>query len=110
MSFMLPNWLKRRSISDREVLLAADILMSEGNDERQIEMLTGAGIELAAAHRLATFLPLAFARPVIEEFGGLISDQLSIPVEGGHAIRLLSRQPEYVASLRLARRHRSSPC
>ena len=105
----------RPRLTDQRVIDASVLIarrMEDGLEEpAQIEALRAAGFDAGEAHRFVAFLPSAFSRPVLEEFGVRVSPTMSIPTpEGGDVKARLDRQPEYVAGLALARRHRQSGC
>lgn len=101
---------KRRGMAEGQILVAASIIAENVDDEsRQITALLGRGFSLAESHRLVAFLPLAFSRPIVEEFGAKTAPTVSVPTpDGGWITAELARQPEYVGALALARRHRRS--
>ena len=92
-----------------ELIRAVRILADGLNDgeEEVIGRLIGAGFDAGAATRLVAFVPSAFARPVLEEMGVIVSNNMgAITTEGREIDIQLDQQPEYIAALRLAREHR----
>ena len=110
--------LPRRTpkLTDAQVIAAALIvardLGREGADHAAtIAELQAAGFDEAQANRFIELLPMAFSRPVLEHFGVQVTGTVSARTEVGEEVQFrLDRQPEYVAGLALARRHRASGC
>ncbi|HEX8365440.1 MAG TPA: hypothetical protein VF603_09175 [Allosphingosinicella sp.] len=96
-------------MDDDDLIRAAAIIArsQDLSDEEQAERLVAAGFEESVAYRLVAFLPSAFARPVLEEFGLMDFGGGSVVGEDGAVVGFwLEDQPEYVAALALAREHR----
>lgn len=95
---------------ERDRVIAAAAIVAEnigGHDADLATKLTAAGFAIDEAYRLVAFMPSAFSRPVVEEFGVSVAPYASVPTgEGGFFDVLLADQPEYVAALALARDHR----
>ncbi len=96
---------------DRDRLIAAVGVLAEHSglpDADLARLLVAAGYEIGQAHRLIAFVPIAFARPALEELGiSEFADSATIATEGGGCSEvLLSDQPEFDAALVLAREHR----
>lgn len=92
-----------------ELIRAAEILAahSGADDDELAGHLVDNGWEEGAAYRAVAFLPSAFARPLLEELGvSTFVDRASVMTrDGGWMEFALSRQPEYVQALALAREH-----
>ncbi len=97
-------------LPEQRVIAAAEILAAHllAEEDVQIEAFTAGGFTVGEAHRFIAFLPIAFSRPVLEELGITnFVPTVGVPTADGGEIRaILKRQPEYVAGLALARRHR----
>jgi hypothetical protein len=97
---------------DRARLIAAAAVLAEheGTDEAAVAALMTRGFSAGEAWRLAAFVPSAFSRPILEEFGvAAFPDHVLVPTEDGGEVRaFLADQPEYVAALALARDHRAA--
>jgi hypothetical protein len=97
-------------MSEAELIRAAQTLaltLELGEDE-QVAALRRDGFDEGQAWRLATLLPIAFSRPVLEDlgvrhFGSVLTAQGS---DGTPVRAALMQQPEYVGALKLARAHR----
>jgi hypothetical protein len=105
-------WPSRARISDDRLIGAAETLSRtiELSESEQVTALQNQGFDEGQAHRLATLLPLAFSRPVLEDLGvrTFVREVTATAADGTPVRADLMRQPEYVAGLRLARRHRRS--
>jgi hypothetical protein len=112
-SHTLPHmkvWPRRRRISERRLIQAAETIARtlDLGEDKQVEALRADGFDEGEAHRLVTLLPIAFSRPVLEELGvqTFVRKVTAVDANGNDVTADLMRQPEYVAGLRLARRHR----
>lgn len=97
-------------MSEVALIRAAETLartLELGEDE-QVAALQKDGFDEGQAWRLATLLPIAFSRPVLEDLGvRRFGPFLTAKGSDGRPVRAaLMRQPEYVGALRLARAHR----
>jgi hypothetical protein len=94
-----------------ELLQAVKILAAclRSGEVDEVGALVSEGFALDVAHRLAAFVPSAFARPPLERLGIRFSDEMSVKSPDGRDMHIvLAKQPEFVASLALAREHYSS--
>jgi hypothetical protein len=103
-------WRRRKSISDARLIEAAGILAGTLHleCEEQVAALQRDGFDEGEAWRLATLLPIAFGRPVLETLGvrRFAKAVTARDADGALVTADLTRQPEYAVGLRLARRHR----
>jgi hypothetical protein len=95
---------------DRGALIeAAEIIAAGVGDDEEVvvQRLVQRGFEVGIAHRLLAFVPSAFARPLLERLG--VTDfaaEMEVSTRSGETFPVRLRdQPEYVASLALARDH-----
>lgn len=97
-------------MSESRLIQAAEVISTtlELDEEEQVAALESRGFTEAEACRLATLLPIAFSRPILEDLGVAHFDpEISAYEMDGSLVRAeLMRQPEYAGGLRLARRHR----
>lgn len=104
------RWRRTKPTSEAELIRAAQTLARtlELSEEEQVAALQRDGFDEGQAWRLATLLPLAFSRPVLEDLGVRhFGPVLSARGSDGKPVRAaLMRQPEYVGALQLARAHR----
>lgn len=103
-----------RAVSPDDVTLAARTIaacLQTGQKNHEVA-LRAAGFDSGPAIRFANFLPMAFARPALEQLGVTqFSPTVFVNLVDGRRIDVrLDRQPEYVAGLKLARQHRSIGC
>lgn len=102
-------WRQPKRLSDERLIRAAEILARtlDSDEDQQVVALKKEGFEEGEAHRLAALLPLAFSRPILEALG--IKDFVPLvtagDAEGTQVEASLMRQPEYVAGLKIARKH-----
>jgi hypothetical protein len=107
---------RSRTLTDEQVVAAAIIIAhglerEDPDGKATIAELQAAGFDEAQAHRFLELLPMAFSRPVLEHFGVKIGKTVGAsPLDGEMVHFRLDRQPEYVAGVALARRHRASGC
>jgi hypothetical protein len=105
-----------QKLTDEQVVTAAEIVArgldrEDANNAATIAELQAADFDEAQAHRFIELLPMAFSRPVLEHFGVIITETVAATGPNGEELNFrLDRQPEYVAGLALARRHRASGC
>lgn len=103
-------WRRTRPMSEAELLRAAETLARtlELGEEEQVAALQRDGFDEGQAWRLATLLPIAFSRPVLEDLGvRRFGPVLTARGADGKLVRAaLMQQPEYVGALKLARAHR----
>ncbi|PTS81713.1 hypothetical protein DBR21_18670 [Caulobacter sp. HMWF009] len=87
--------------------LAQTFDLGEGE---QVSALQGEGFAEGEAWRIVTLLPLAFSRPVLEQLGvrRFVMRVTARQADGRRVTAMLTRQPEYVAGLKLARKHRQN--
>jgi len=101
---------RRKQMSEPRLIHAADTISRtlDLSEEEQVAALQREGFDEAEAYRLATLLPIAFSRPVLEDLGVQHFDpEISAYDVDGTLVRAEPmRQPEYAGGLRLARRHR----
>jgi hypothetical protein len=98
-------------VIEAALLIARALADKMPDDDAQIRALLAAGFDAGQAHRFVAFLPFAFSRPAMEAMGIKVSRRIDMAMEDGGTLTVgLYRQPEYVAGLALARRHRRSPC
>src|ERR1043166_5375950 len=101
---------RRRQMTESRLIQAADTLSKtlELGEDEEVVALQREGFDEAEAYRLATLLPIAFSRPVLEDLGVQHFDpEINAYEVDGTLVRAdLMRQPEYAGGLRLARRHR----
>jgi hypothetical protein len=107
---------RARTLTEERVVTAA-VIVARGLDRGDagtapmIAELQAAGFDKAQAHRFLELLPMAFSRPVLEHFGVHIVETVAASSRSGEELNFrLDRQPEYVAGLALARRHRATGC
>lgn len=96
-------------VNRSDLIRAAEILAAHPllDDDELARLLVAEGFEESPAYRIAAFLPSAFARPLLERLGvSTFVDRASVPKPNGGRFEVaLSRQPEYVEALALAREH-----
>jgi hypothetical protein len=100
-------WKQRKIPSNDRVILAAHIIHRnlDGTEDKWIAAMIHEGFEVDEAHRFAAFMPMAFSRPVMERLGvGHFVETASVgPIDSVFFEIDLNIQPEYTASLRVAR-------
>ena len=103
-------WRRTKPMSQAELIRAAETLARtlELGENEQVAALQREGFDEGQAWRLATLLPIAFSRPVLEDLGVRhFGPDISACGSDGKPVRAaLMRQPEYVGALKLARAHR----
>ena len=97
---------------DRERLIRAAIVIAallDHEEHEQVAALQQIGFGEGEAWRLINLLPMAFSRPILEELGvAKFSPTVSaVNSDGVEIIVKLSKQPEYIGALDLARAHRN---
>jgi hypothetical protein len=98
-------------VIEAALLIARELADETSDEDAQIRALLSAGFDAGQAHRFVAFLAFAFSRPAMEVLGIRVSRRIDMATEDGGTLTVrLHRQPEYVAGLALARRHRRSPC
>lgn len=112
---MLKNlFRRRRKTSVEDVILAARTIAAclQTGQKDQEAALRAAGFDSRQAIRFANFLPMAFARPVLEQLGVTqFSPTISVDLVDGRSVQVpLDRQPEYIGGLKVARVHRRVGC
>ena len=104
-------WRKTKRVSEAQIVLAAGIIAETWDlgDEAQVTALEQGGFDEGQARRLVALLPMAFSRPILEELGisNFVSKVTVSKPDGTVLNAELTRQPEYVEGLKLARAHRS---
>jgi len=100
-------WSLRQQISERRLIEAAEILAADLSEDEQVAALRHRGFGEGEAHRLVALLPMAFCRPILEDLGvrHFVMRLAATGMDGTSVKADLMRQPEYVAGLRLARKH-----
>jgi hypothetical protein len=96
-------------IAEKRVIRAAEILFREGHlsEHEQLAALQEAGFTQDQSMRLLLFMPTAFITPQLEEHNLTLHPEVSgRDANGKWVLAQLRKQPEYVAALKLARRHR----
>jgi hypothetical protein len=99
-----------KGIRNERVVQAALIIHRniEQTEDVWIAEMVREGFEAGEANRFAAFMPMAFARPVMEQLGAKEFVE-TVSVEAGDGAFfdiLLENQPEYVASLHVGRLRR----
>ena len=92
-----------------ELLNAATVMARSGSvdDATLCAALNKEGFSNSDAILLVAFMPMAFARPVLEEMGVSFVEEVSVPTRnGGWSQVPLADQPIYVEALAIAREHR----
>jgi len=99
--------LNLKRLTSERIILAAETLAQTPIDQ-QIEALRHKGFSEGEAHRIVALLPLAFSRPVLEQLGvkHFVPVVTAVARDGTPVKAMLMRQPEYAASLKVARKHR----
>ena len=97
-------------MSEARIILAAGTLARTLDfDEYERSLALAAdGFDEGEAWRLIALLPIAFSRPILEDLGvrRFVDEVTAHQADGTVITAKLTRQPEYVVGLRLARRHR----
>jgi hypothetical protein len=97
---------------EARIIRAAETLAQvfELDGDEQVAALQREGFSEGESWRLITLLPIAFSRPVLEQLGirHFVMRTTAKNFDGRRVTAMLTRQPEYVAGLKLARKHRQS--
>src|SRR5437868_14593215 len=105
-------WWRREEMHEARIIRAAETLAQvfELDQGEQVSALQREGFTEGEAWRIITLLPIAFSRPVLEQLGvrHFVMRVTAQKADGQRVTAMLTRQPEYVAGLKLARRHRQN--
>jgi hypothetical protein len=98
------------SVERSRLIQAARLLAGNADlttDAEIAAVLFAEGFSIDESYRLIALLPMALARPVLEELGIIPAPDVAILTGDRGGVRVaLADQPEYVAALSLARDHR----
>lgn len=99
-------------MSEARIIRAAETLAEVFDLDvgEQVSALQREDFTEGEAWRIITLLPIAFSRPVLEQLGvrHFVMRVTAKKADGQRLTAMLTRQPEYVAGLKLARKHREN--
>jgi hypothetical protein len=99
----------RRRMSEDRVIRAAELLFRDwhSSESEQVAALKEDGFTDGEAVRFISLVPTAFITPELEEHNVTLHPEVSgRDAQGNWVLAKLSNQPEYMAALKLARRHK----